>query len=114
MPALVAALALALQAMLATASAMPEPPPLDRFGNPLCVSGTESGRDSPAGSHAGVPECCTLGCTTAASLAPPPEDGAAFSRPLPATGPRLRPSVAGDPAGPGRTPANPRAPPPDG
>lgn len=114
MPALVAALALALQTMLAAASAMPEPLLLDRFGNPLCVTGTESGRDSHAGGHAGVPECCTLGCATAASLAPPPEDGTALSRPLPATGTRLHPSAAGDRGSPGRTPANPRAPPPDG
>jgi len=116
MPALFAALVFVLQASLAAAAAaVPSGPLLDRFGNPLCVTGVEPGRDSHDRGHAGLPECCAAGCPLASSTpAPPPDEVAALLRPPLDTGASFNPSAAHRPAGPDRTPANPRAPPPNG
>lgn len=77
--ALSVALVLALQSFLPQwAAALPSGPALDSFGNPLCLT-------DPAHSpgHAGLPDCCALGCLQAkTSPAPPPDTDAFRPRPI--------------------------------
>ncbi|MCO5156177.1 MAG: hypothetical protein M9945_05395 [Aquamicrobium sp.] len=76
--ALSVALVFALQSFLPQwAAALPSGPALDRFGNPLCLT-------DPAHStgHAGLPDCCALGCLQGQTPPAPPPEAAAF-RPRP-------------------------------
>ncbi len=110
--ALAAALMLVLQ-MVAGAVALGQgTPPLDMFGNPLCIT-SSSGHTAPAKSdHPSLAECCTLGCNMLSVVAVPPPDGTGLllGRPLD-TGivfiaPRPDASIP-----PKHDPGNPRAPP---
>lgn len=110
--ALAAALMLVLQTAAGALAIGQGTPPLDIFGNPLCIT-SDSGHTAPAKSdHPSLPECCTLGCNmTSAGSAMPPEGVA-----LPATAPfqmvvefvsvRRNPPVAAK-----HDPGSPRAPP---
>lgn len=76
--ALSVALVLALHSFLPQwAAALPSGPSLDSFGNPLCLT-------DPAHSpvHAGLPDCCALGCLQGKAPPAPPPDAEAF-RPRP-------------------------------
>lgn len=110
MPALVAALALVLQAFLTswTMAAAPAAPRLDIFGNPLCITGPDG--DAPDG-RSGLPGCCTPGCAPAAPSPAPPPAAAMPPHPWPGIVLRLRPDDAVRPRGPDDRPGNPRAPP---
>ncbi|MDQ6433300.1 hypothetical protein RB623_04465 [Mesorhizobium sp. LHD-90] len=73
--ALVAAVLFLVQA-LAGASALAAgrtQVPLDAFGNPICMTGTDHGVPDGGGDHGKMPGCCMLGCGVASSLASPPE-----------------------------------------
>ena len=71
--ALAAALMLVLQMAAAALALGQGTPPLDIFGNPLCIT-TGTDHTAPAkGEHPSLPECCTLGCSMFSSvLASPP------------------------------------------
>lgn len=106
--ALSVALVLALQSFLPQwAAALPSGPALDPFGNPLCLT-------DPAHStgHAGLPDCCALGCLQAKTPPAPPPDAEAF-RPRPILAAAFHdPSRAdGLPAAAQHRPGYPRAPP---
>lgn len=110
--ALAAALMLVLQTAAAALALGQGTPPLDIFGNPLCIT-SASGHTAPAKSeHPSLPECCTLGCNMFSMATGSPPNGAGFrvERPLEARivfqSPRLDPSIA-----PEHDPGNPRAPP---
>lgn len=110
--ALAAALMLVLQ-MAAAAFALGQgTPPLDIFGNPLCIT-TSTDHTAPAkGEHPSLPECCTLGCSMFTSLQASPPAGAVLAvvRRLESVvvfhAARLDPSTA-----PEHDPGSPRAPP---
>ncbi|MBX3568715.1 MAG: hypothetical protein KF914_11705 [Rhizobiaceae bacterium] len=81
--AFVAALVLLMQAFTSAwaAGAMPIPPMLDSFGNPLCITGTDLG-GTPS-DHSKLPNCCTFGCGSVSPVLQAPDfDGAAIARPL--------------------------------
>jgi hypothetical protein len=61
--ALVAAAVLVLQSVFsAWASAAPQAPMLDAFGNPLCITSADGHAPGPAGGHSKPSDCCMLGC----------------------------------------------------
>ncbi|MEO5324696.1 hypothetical protein PV773_15360 [Mesorhizobium sp. CC13] len=111
-----AALAVALIVMLkTTAGALTlgqGSPPLDMFGNPLCITSIADHTAPAKSNHASLPQCCTLGCNMFATPMASPPDGAA----LPAG--RLRdvavvvqPARLAPPTAPDHDPGRPRAPP---
>ena len=82
--ALVAALVLVLQSSLTlwAFAAVPADPMLDRWGNPLCITGMNQDGDNPATDHSGMLDCCTFGCgVSSASLAAPSGAGIALLPP---------------------------------
>ncbi|WP_395449267.1 hypothetical protein ACHMW7_05140 [Aminobacter sp. UC22_36] len=110
--ALAAALMLVLQTVAGALALGQGTPPLDIFGNPLCIT-SASGHTAPARSdHPSLPQCCTLGCNMVSVTTGSPPEGAGLPvvRPLEATivfaSPRLDPSIT-----PEHDPGNPRAPP---
>lgn len=110
--ALVAALMLVLQTVAGALALGQGTPPLDIFGNPLCIT-SSSGHTAPAKSdHAGMTECCTLGCNMfSTALASPPE-GAALAVDLQSHAAVQLPVSRRDlSAPPKHDPGNPRAPP---
>lgn len=112
-----AALAVALILMLQTtagALALGQgSPPLDMFGNPLCVTSSTDHTAPAKSGHPSLPECCSLGCNMFATPMASPPDGATLPvgrsrRAAVAFVPaRLDPSTAQD-----HDPGSPRAPPP--
>ena len=42
-------------------------PLLDAFGNPLCITSTDSPAGQDRGTHSDVPDCCTIACSKFAS-----------------------------------------------
>lgn len=73
--ALAAALMLVLQTAVAALAIGQGQPPLDIFGNPLCIT-TASDHTAPAkNDHPSLPECCTLGCNMFSTAIAPPPDG---------------------------------------
>jgi hypothetical protein len=87
-------------------------PPLDIFGNPLCIT-SASGHTAPAKTeHPALTECCTLGCNMVSAVAMSPPDGAGLS-----LGRQLETSIIfmaprpDAPIAPEHDPGNPRAPP---
>lgn len=112
--ALCAALLLLLQSALTAwaTSAMPASPLLDAFGNPLCITSTDSGDAHPAGDHPKLPDCCTFGCSMASALiAPSPSDAVGVRLPY------ILPDVPTEPEtivlvrSQAHAPGSPRAPP---
>ncbi|MDR6759151.1 hypothetical protein J2Y48_004467 [Mycoplana sp. BE70] len=85
--ALVAACILVLQ-FAAGANAAFSQLPLDAFGNPLCVSGSDHGakETAPPSHHSGKPECCTLACGASATAALTGKLIYAVDRPFPVLG----------------------------
>ena len=59
--ALVAAAVLVLQSVFSVWALGTPQPMLDAFGNPLCITGTDSQSPGPS-DHSKVPNCCALGC----------------------------------------------------
>ena len=80
--ALVAALLFIAQASVAAAAGVAARPMLDVFGNPLCITGMTEDADAPA-DHGKLPNCCTLGCSTAGAgaLVPVLPDAVAIDYP---------------------------------
>jgi len=73
--ALVAALMLVLQTVAGAVALGQGTPPLDIFGNPLCIT-SASGHTAPAKSeHPALTECCTLGCNMVSVVVVTPPDG---------------------------------------
>lgn len=110
--ALAAALMLILQTAVGAVALGQGTPPLDIFGNPLCIT-TATNHTAPAKSdHPSLPECCTLGCNMlSAALSTPPE-GVALATALPAQTVVQFPATRLDPSrAPKYAPGNPRAPP---
>lgn len=110
--ALAAALMLILQTAAASLALGQGTPPLDIFGNPLCIT-TSTEHTAPAkGEHPSLPECCTLGCSMFSSVLASPSTGIALlaehrrEAPVVFRAARLDPSTA-----PEYDPGNPRAPP---
>lgn len=111
--ALAAALMLVLQMSAAAFALGQGKPPVDMFGNPLCITtGTDHG--APAkGEHPSLPECCTLGCNIFSSVLASPPVGVALAAEnrretvIAFHAARLDPSTA-----PEHDPGSPRAPPP--
>lgn len=69
---LVAAAMLVVQALLGSfvLGAAASSPPLDLFGNPLCITSTDrTGADGERGDHGAMPECCTAACSMFAPAA---------------------------------------------
>ena len=112
--AIAAALAIALQALLASYSmaAGVAMPTVDAFGNPLCLSHMADGDQDPGKDGTHIPPCCTLACGMAVSLAPPARGVAIFFNPLAQPSDRIADAHAG-PVRPVRLalPGYPRAPP---
>jgi hypothetical protein len=111
--ALVAALMLVLQTVAGAVALGQGTPPLDIFGNPLCIT-SASGHTAPAKSeHPALTACCTLGCNMVSPLAVMPPDGAGLllGRLIETKTVflALRPDAA---TAPEHDPGNPRAPPP--
>ncbi|PWK76140.1 hypothetical protein [Aminobacter sp. AP02] len=110
--ALAAALMLILQTVAGAVALGQGTPPLDIFGNPLCIS-SAGGHTAPAKSeHPSLPECCTLGCNmTSAAFSTPPE-GVALATALPVELVVRFPATWLDlSTAPKYAPGNPRAPP---
>jgi len=110
--ALVAALMLVLQTVAGAVALGQGTPPLDIFGNPLCIT-SAGGHTAPAKSeHPALTACCTLGCNMVSALAvtPPEGPGLLLGRQLETSivfiAPRPDASIA-----PKHDPGNPRAPP---
>ncbi len=110
--ALVAALILMLQTAVGALAMGQGTPPLDIFGNPLCIT-TSTNHTAPAKSeHPTLPECCTLGCNMfATQMAYPPEAAVLFVERLPEVVVRLDPARLDPPSAPEHDPGSPRAPP---
>lgn len=110
--ALVAALMLVLQTVAGAVALGQGTPPLDIFGNPLCIT-SASGHTAPAKSeHPALTECCTLGCNVVSVVAVTPPDGTGLllGRQLETSivFMALRPDAS---IAPEHDPGNPRAPP---
>lgn len=107
-----AALMLVLQTATAALAIGQGTPPLDIFGNPLCIT-TSTDHTAPAKSdHPSLAECCTLGCNMLSTALATPPDGVVVPVALQPHGAlrfipaRLDPSTA-----PEHDPGSPRAPP---
>lgn len=110
--ALAAALMLVLQTAAGALALGQGTPPLDIFGNPLCIT-SSMGHTAPAKSdHPSLPQCCTLGCNLlSAALSTPPE-GVALALSLPTQTVVQFPAARLDPSTVLKyVPGNPRAPP---
>lgn len=112
-----AALAVALILMLQTAAGAlalgKGTPPLDIFGNPLCITSSTDHTAPAKSDHPSLPECCTLGCNMFAAAMASPPDGAT----LPVGRSReavvvLQTARLAPPTAPDHDPGSPRAPPP--
>lgn len=67
----------------ALGSAAAASPTLDIFGNPLCITGvTHSETAGDTRDHAGLPDCCTPGCSMFAPVTGPDRDRCALFNPL--------------------------------
>lgn len=80
--ALAAALMLVLQTAVAALAIGQGQPPLDIFGNPLCITSASEHTAPSKNDHPSRSDCCTLGCNMfSTAIAPPPEgvDVAALS-----------------------------------
>ena len=76
------ALALFAQAFLSawSAGAMVAQPMFDRFGNPLCVTGSDDASGTSDQSRPSA--CCTFGCASAAPMLAVPEAGGTAAIPV--------------------------------
>jgi hypothetical protein len=62
-----AAMLLANSLVASLASSRAAETVVDAFGNPLCITNSDSHAAAPAGDHSKLPDCCTLGCTMGSS-----------------------------------------------
>jgi len=87
-------------------------PMLDAFGNPLCITSTDS--DSDDRTHTGLPDCCTVSCSMFAVASAGDRSSNSFSNPLPTATAALFPpvEVGTSPFTLDREQGSPRAPPP--
>lgn len=114
--AFIATYMLVLQAMLGAFAlgAVNASPMLDAFGNPLCITSTDStDSDTGRGEHNALPDCCTVACSMFAAATSEDRSPHSLSNPLPASAVRLRASF--DPlvhvVALERSPGSPRSPP---
>ncbi|WP_269931875.1 hypothetical protein [Aminobacter sp. HY435] len=110
--ALAAALLFVLQTAAGALAIGQGQPPLDIFGNPLCIT-TATDHTAPAKSdHPSLPECCTLGCNmvSSAAVSPPQGHEVALASPIEIPAPFL-PMLLDPPTDAKHDPGNPRAPP---
>lgn len=87
-------------------------PPLDIFGNPLCITSATEHTAPAKNDHPSLPECCTLGCNMFSSAAASPPMGVEVVVELP-QGPvvQIHPVRRDPPDDAKHDPGNPRAPP---
>lgn len=110
--ALAAALMLILQTAAGALALGQGKPPLDIFGNPLCIT-TSTEHTAPAkGEHPSLPECCTLGCNMFSAASAMPSEGVVLSvRQRLQTAVRFLPARLDPSTDPKHDPGSPRAPP---
>lgn len=93
--ALVAAYMFVVQSLIGAFAlgASAAPTQLDAFGNPLCITSSETADKEPdRGSHSSLPDCCTVACNMFAPVTP--DERVAHSlvnRRLPVSQPLQRP-----------------------
>ncbi|CAI2932309.1 hypothetical protein [Aminobacter niigataensis] len=73
-----AALMLVLQTAAAALAIGQGTPPLDIFGNPLCITSATDHTAPAKSDHPSLPECCTLGCNMFSTAMAMPPDGVAL------------------------------------
>ncbi|GAA4124025.1 hypothetical protein ACFFTN_11295 [Aminobacter aganoensis] len=111
--ALAAALMLVMQTATAALAIGQGTPPLDIFGNPLCITSATDHTAPAKSDHPSLPECCTLGCNMFSVGSAMPSEGVALPVTLPfhlASG--LVPARLDPPTAAKHDPGSPRAPPP--
>lgn len=74
-----AALMLVLQTATAALAIGQGTPPLDIFGNPLCITSATDHTAPAKSDHPSLPECCTLGCNMVSAGSAMPPQGVAFA-----------------------------------
>lgn len=114
--ALVASYMLVLQALIGAFAlgAAAASPMLDAFGNPLCITSsdsTKSGSDNT--SHSAVPDCCTVACSMFAPVTTDERTPSFVINPLESAGDTLTPAfdTVQRLLSPERGPGSPRSPP---
>lgn len=63
--------------------AMPNPPQLDVFGNPICMGAQHSDTGDHDGGHGQPTDCCLLGCSMSSQLLAAATSDASWVRPIP-------------------------------
>lgn len=70
--------------------AMPNPPQLDVFGNPICSSAEHSDTGDHGGGHGQPTDCCLLGCSMSSQLLVTAPSDAGWVLPIPVSSDGLR------------------------
>lgn len=114
--ALVASYMLVLQALIGAFAlgAAAASPMLDAFGNPLCITSTDStDTGSDRTSHSAMPDCCTIACNMFAPVTTDERAPSSVANPLPLAVEKLTPDfiTVGRILSPEESPGSPRSPP---